>query len=360
MISEKEVNELFKKFVKTTNNDNFKIEFEDGEANYKLNLNYIIQDKSAIRDSYDPVLHISKYKDFIKKLTVLINKEYEFYKEDKEFMGLTEEGYKDYIMLSTFVNMQEADFNSPMSYFDRLIKAYDEKYVFNKKEKVGEIAVGNKKIEIIHSDRRNSATMESPVSKKIILKDGDKEFALPRVHYYISDNKIYIMGIQNFNKSNDEFCKKMDRYLRRFNKGLEDIEISEDGKVDTIRDISVRALASLTLFISLFEKYGEFYMPDYLPLRYNNKYKVCKDNKDYEEIDKIQKNLTDRFLMTGVRFCEHFPNFDYNFYNGLLQIQIGNGNVSDKERTLVHEFFDSVNESAKKEPIVLMKKTIRR
>lgn len=371
MFSKKEVADLLKKFVMGTYKDTLKLSFEGiGEVDYRISLNYSMKDKDFVKDSSRPILYAGDSKNFITPLTKLFNIKYEYHKDDKERLGLTEEGYKDYILLSCFLNMQELDFNSPISYFNRLIKSYEQEYKFNEKVKMGEIEVKEEKVNIHGYDRKNMASMESPVSKQFFLEQDGKVFLLPRIHYYISNDSVYIMGIQNYgnkqlyvdeideeakqkNNELEKFHKMIDRYLRKLNKGIDDVEVSKEGKVETIKDVSVSALASLTLFISNMSNYSKFYMPDFLPLRYQN---VKKDTEEKEIKANIhQTNITDKFLMTGVRLCEHFDNIECGFENGFLEMYVDKYVPSRTKTDEIYKLYESVKEKENREIKIIRK-----
>lgn len=341
MMSVENISEIFKNFVKQSYNDSVNIEFEDGLVDYRISLNYIIENNSNIKNNNNPTLTISNYKVFIEKLTELMNKKYEYHFKDKEYMMLTENGYRDFLLLGIICNMQQIDFDNPINYLQRQINAYDVNYDTDNRRKTGDFKLGNENVEIYESDKKNIATMESMVSKCFIMKLNNEEYLLPKVHYYISDGKVYILGIQNSkNQSKNNLCKKIDRYFRKMDKGLEEYEQSKNGEIDGVKDVSVSALASLTLFFSSLKEYKEFYLIDYLPLRYANKFKSNISEEEVKEIDRIQTNITNKFLMTGVRLCEHFDNMDYDFFNGILNICLDN--YKHQEGNIIYDIYESI------------------
>ena len=347
MLSFKEVDSLFKNFSKQTYTDSLKIAFEDGEIDYRISLNYIIEGNRKIKKDSNPTLHISNYKVFIEKLTELLNKKYKYHYVDKSYMMLTEEGYHNFILMSTICNMQEMDFNNPIDYLDRMNKAYDVNYDINRKKDIGIFKMGDTNVEIYQYDKKNMSTMESMVSRHFIMKKGNEEVLLPKIHYYISDDKVYLMGIQsNRKKELNTLSKKLDRYLRKMDKGLDKYARNEEGKVESIKDISVSALASLTLFLSSMREYKEFYMVDYLPIRYMNKMKNNISYEETEEVDRIQTNVTNKFLMTGIRLCEHFDNLDYDFFNGLLKIEAKE--YKHQQDNIIYDLYEAVNKTKKR------------
>ena len=87
-------------------------------------------------------------------------------------------------------------------------------------------------------------------------------------------------------------------------------------------------------------------MVDYLPLRYMNKFKNNTSYEESEEIDRIQTNVTNRFLMTGVRLCEHFNNFDCDFFNGLLKIETSE--YKHQEGNIIYDLYESIKTNKKR------------
>ena len=357
MLSVQNVDKLFRDFAKQTLNGSLKIVFANDLfsenpfavdiVDYKIGLNYIIEGKEKIENEQNPTLNISNYKTFIENLTELMNKKYEYHYNDKNYMTLTEEGYLNFLLMGIISNMQEMDFNYPIGYLNRMIDAYDKKYEFDNKKEVGNFKIGDLNTTIVQYDRKNMATMETMVSRQFLIKKDDQEVLLPRIHYYISGNKVYILGIQNYSKDKDNsLSKKVDRYLRKMDKGLEEYEQSDNGKVEGIKDISVAALASLVLFMSSYSEYQEFYMTDYLPIRYMNKLKNDVTDEDINKIDKIQTNITDKFLMTGVRLCEHFDNLDCDFFNGVLKIDVSE--YKHQEGNIIYDLYESIKTMKKR------------
>lgn len=347
MLSVQDVDVLFRDFVKQTYNDSLKIAFEDALVDYRLSYNYIIEGNKKIKYNDCPIMNISNYKVFISLLTELMNKKYEYHFKDKDYMMLTDKGYLDFLMMSIVCNMQEIDFSNPVKYLERMIAAYNHTYKTGVYEVVGNFKMKSNDIEIVQFDRKNLATMESPVSRQFAMKMNNQEFILPRVHYYISGNKVFIMGIQNDRKKEmNSLGKAIDRYLRKMDKGLNDIEQSQMGQVNNIKDISVSSLASLTLFLSSMQEYKEFYMVDFMPSRYLNRLKNDVTAEEIDEIYRIQLNSTDRFLMTGARLCEHFNNMKGDFFNGIFKIEVGE--YKHQEGNIIYELYESINNMKKR------------
>lgn len=349
MLSKEEVNRLFKTFVANSNEDTFKIYDEDGDfIDYQIMLNYSIEDKIIRKSPNSPMLMISDYENFIDTLTILLNKMYNFCINDKDYFYFSENNYNLYLIMCCLINMQEFDFNCPIQYLERLIDSLDHKYNFDKLINIGNFMMNNDQVDIYTIDKKNRGTMEALQSKTFVLKLGDEQITLPRIHYYISGDAIYITGIQNNTKQQKtNFSKSLDRYLRKLDKGIEETP-NDNGEVNNIRDISPSALAALTLFMSSNSEYTTFCMTDYLPLRYQNKLGNIKNEDDLNEINRIQKNATNRFLMTGARLCHHFQNWECHFFNGIQRIYVKEYSKFSRENNIIYDLFESIQHHKKR------------
>lgn len=349
MLSKEYVDKIFKKFVTLSNKDTFKIFYEDGTVtDYQIMLNYSIEGRVLRKNDNSPILMISDYNLFIDYLTALLNKMYDFCYGDKDYFEYNEDNYNLYLIMCCFLNMQETDFNYPIQYFDRLTKSFDIEYNFGSETLLGSFTLNGETIEIYEENKKNKATLEAFQSKKLKLKRGSDQFLLPKIHYYISGDAVYITGIQNNKKQEKtDFSKTIDRYFRKLDKGIDETP-SENGEVNNIKDISPNALAALVFFIASNSEYTTFYMTDYLPLRYQNKLGNIKNEDDLNEINRIQKNATNRFLMTGARLCHHFQNWEYNFFNGIQRIYVKESNKSSREDNIIYDLYESIQPHKKR------------
>ena len=300
----------------------------------------MIEGNSLFSREDSPLLSISNYRDFIKQLTLLLKKMNDYCINDKDYFMFDEDNYNRYLLMCCFLNMQEQDFNNPLSYLQRLSNSLDYHYNFNKTNLIGSFSLNENIVNIYETDKKNIASMEATQHKQIILECNGETFLLPRIHYYISNDRIYITGIQNKPlKEKTSFSKKIDRYFRKLDKGI-GVEDSYESGINTIKDISPSALAALTIFISLYKKYKKVYMTDYLPLRYQNKIKKIRSEEDIIEIDRVQANATNKFLMTGARLVEHFDNIEGYFNNGILELDISP--YTKQTGNIIYELFESI------------------
>ena len=349
MYSTSVVKKRFENFVENSINDTFKITYDDGyKIDYHLTFNYEIEEKKLTGNYDNPTLKIPNYNLFVEKLTNLLNLMGTYHLEDKDYYDFSFENFIDYLLVCFFSNMNEYDLNNSLNYLDRLIQSYNQKYDYQQK-KAGNISIKNKEIEIHENTSKNKASMEAPLHQTFFFKNNDECFYLPKIHYYIANNNCYIMAIQNHTKKQENSISKfLDRYFRKLDKGLDNIERSENGEINNIKDISPNALAALTLFVSYHKNISDFYFPSYLPLRYTNKLETLKiKGLDLNEADRIQSNLTNKLLFTGLRLCEHFNRSEiYLNDDGFLKIKFNPSRKNDDN--IIKDIYNSINFSNKK------------
>lgn len=341
-----DVKSRFDNFINLSSSSTFKIFCENGDViDYHISLNFDIEGKIRRKKKDVPMFKIQNYTKFIHKLTYLMNLMDDFHENDSDFLDFQDDSFLDYLILSYVVNMQEQDFNNPMSYIDKMINAYSKNYNIGKEKISGYFLFDNKKVEILEKNRKNLALMEAPLYKLFILKNEDGEFILPKIHFYISGDNVYITGIQNSKTSQScVLYKKLNRYFRKVDAGLDEIERSSSSMPETIKDISPNFLVALTLFFSSMKEYKNFYMSDFLPLRYQNKAQQDpKRRPNDEELDRIESNVINKFLLTGARFCEHFDNATLDFNNGYLNIKMDK--YTPKQGNIIYSLYESINSS---------------
>jgi len=344
MFNLEEIKTAFKSFVEQTSTSSFKLDFDSYAVDYHISLNYDIEGKTILNNDAFPLVKISNLNLFLAKLLKLSNLMASFHNNDKIYFDFSKDSFLKYLLLSFFSNMNEFDYNNPLSYIDKMTIAYCHNYYIGEEKLAGNILVNSELINIYEQSAKNIATMESPLYKQFIFKNRDYTYVSPKIHYYIANNVVFITGIQNSKKKNiNPLSKKLDRYFRKVDAGLEDVEKSED-KVLTIKDISPSFLVALTLFISSFKEYNNFCLIDYLPLKYHNRIGVLKaKNIDIEEANKIQTNVTNKFILTGERFCEHFDNADFYYINGFFNIYMEQ--YEQQYGNIIYDIYESLNKS---------------
>ena len=154
---------------------------------------------------------------------------------------------------------------------------------------------------------------ETPYIMHLSFTDGKYIYNLPWIRYGISLNKsgekiAYIYALQKMEPcSDEEYNEKMKKILNRANKG-----------VKKYRNVTPSAISALTVFMGMLEKEGitAVKVPDFLIGRYGH----FAHAETQEEFDRIQTNLTDKFLRNFIRLSEQFEN---------IRIETGIGNGMD-------------------------------
>lgn len=175
---------------------------------------------------------------------------------------------------------------------------------------------------------------ETPYIMHLSFTDGKHIYNLPWIRYGVSLNKsgekiAYIYALQKMEPcSDEEYNEKMKKILNRANKG-----------VKKYRNVTPSAISALTVFMGMLEKEGitAVKVPDFLVGRYGH----FAHAETQEENDRIQTNLTDKFLRNFLRLSEQFENIK-------IETGIGNGMDSflcislDKMKESENEFLNAL------------------
>lgn len=148
---------------------------------------------------------------------------------------------------------------------------------------------------------------ETPYVIHLFFTDGIHIYNLPWIRYGISANKngekvAYIYALQQMEDSPcEEYNTQIKQILNSINKGIK-----------KYRNVTPSAIASLSIFLGILESHGIYKIeaPDFLILRYA-KYKHS-GLYSINEQDRIQKNLTDKFLRNFLRLSEQLGNLKIN------------------------------------------------
>lgn len=344
MLSTKYIHETFRNFIKQCSSEKG-LELVLGEVpvNYGIKLNFKINGKKKVVNDEYPLLNISDYNEFLSHLSILFNKLYDKCIEDKEYYQMNKQAYSEYVMMNIFVNMNSMDFSAPISYFDRISRSLDQNYKINNRTHIGDMILKGEKVKIYKDVKKNRLGMETLQHIVFTFENSNGEkYVFPRIHYYLEDNHAYILGVQKGKEELDNsFAKKVDRYLRKMDKGIEE-NYNDEGSIESIKDISVSALGALTLFSAYYPEIENIYMIDYLPLRYMNKVNN-KNDEQIAKINNIQRNITDKFMMTGVRLATHFQHLDCGIEYDILNIEVNKYN--HQEGNIIYELYESVNKN---------------
>lgn len=322
---------------------------------YNIHFNSIIGTKEYIDDDSVPCLIIRNIDDFNNALIEYTRKEYEiinnpiFYDLLDAMCGYRVKDKIKYILSTVFINAREEDFKNPVEFLKLRIKFIENNQLFLKYNNYQIlVAMDDKEIEIFSN--LQSPSLETPYAFRSRIKylDGDniKYYNLPNISYGIADGKAYIYAIQK-NKGKNEEDKKINRFLYKINKGVEDDQEYYDYKElerqgidsiypENITDITHNSVLALTVFFGILkrENITDIVVVDYLPLRYLSKresittkmslYKKIYSDKEMEEKlishknkqDRDQNNMTNKFIRTFNRVNYHLNNLDIISFPG--------------------------------------------
>ena len=284
---------------------------------WPISFNTIIYEKEKIKISYFnknniATLVIKEEEEFLKLLNIYIKKEIDLNRKSIRFINDTKENRIKFLISYLFANASIMDFENPNSYIERRIDFLNNK-LFNEKIKIplGKIFLPKIESDIILEAENitQDVRMETPYCVKLKLTDKSNSytFKLPTISYGINEEngirKCYIYSIQNKeeppkDEKEELYRKKVSRMLYQLNKFVTD---------DDIKDVSVSFVLSLSIFINLLKKQNieKINIILYLPLRYYSRELAAskieneeKRNSLWERNEKIQTNLTQKFLTT--------------------------------------------------------------
>ncbi len=291
-------------------------------------------------------LVIKNEPEFFKLLEEYINKEIDLNRKNINFLHNTKENQIKSLISYLFVNASPMDFANPLEYIKRRIlfledKTLDEKRYISLKNTFNK--AGNSiylKIDNIKQDIR----METPYRLDftlIDLNDNDLCFKLPSISYGISEENnekvCYIYSIQNQKEDTTEKNitknKKISRML---------YQINNDNIEEDVKDVSVSAVLSLSILITLLKRknIGKMKAILYLPVRYlsrdisaNNQTNEEKKELLLQRNDLIQTNITDKFLRTIRRVSSQYEGINIkdlsSVENGYIELDL----IDPKYRT---------------------------
>lgn len=323
--------------------DNIIKEAANGKINSFFNYNVIfstIVNEDNVRydacdDSEDlviPTLYIKDKKSFDELLIKYVDKCLAFY-DDSNFPEevVSGEMYDEVdriskektILAYLFANATVEDFADPINFLRRRIDFFDNSSL--DKYDLGYSNILDSKLEV--SVSKDKLCNETPYQFSVgcISEDGEK-YELPKLKFGVSDGKAHVLAIQNVNKSNSSFAKKINRKLYKVGEGFskedDNYDIYQEGNLN---DITSSFLLVANVFVEYMNKQGvnDFVIPSILLERWNskvmaNKFRDARGIKPYEEAHeeqlRIQSNLTEKFLRTFLRLNHHCDNLSVTSY----------------------------------------------
>ena len=283
-----------------------------------------------------PTINIPNYARFLQKTEKYLQVAKQFYSSDQQYYEIDDNQFSKKLVLDMLINCSATDFSNIENYVDAKTKVVvqsqkflsalglEDRKPFSKQNLskqsepqkdlfLGKFDTGENITKIYASIYKNRSSIESPLVFLPYFQDAQTNtFYMPAIMFGLgTDNlgkkSIYIGAVQNFaEKQDSKFAKKMDRYLRKVNSGVD---------ADSIEyQVSPKAVVSMVMFLEYAKNLGAelLYATDFMPLRYNSKTNSpkCKDADIKEKIDSDQFNQTNRFMYLFERIEHHFKDIN--------------------------------------------------
>lgn len=324
--------------------------------------NKFIQSEVNYNDVIIPALIIKDKKMFDLLLIKYVEIAKEFYKEDKYIKRISEENSRDIseeminkiIMTLLWSNATIEDFNNPISFLQKRIFFLETKFD-DIRESYGysRILDGNIELKI----EKDMLINETPHKMVFSLNKENNNYYFPEVKFGISDGVVYIYAIQNTSQELSDYTKKVNRALYKIGEGfdasLDNFGVYEEGN---LKDVTASFLVSLNMAIAYFKDlgYSKFVVPSILPVRWNAKSigidRVSKNTEERkEEQNKIQDNLTNKYIRTFLRLQHHYDGVDILSYPYELDsnLTVLFGEDINSNNSLLNETFELINANKK-------------
>lgn len=305
-----EVKNLINEVLKEASQGRVVVNTENNSMVYYIKFFTEVEGKRNGEEVECPLAIIKNKEEFLTTVDGYLEVAYNHYKEYQGYYDLNDRDFDKLLLTTLFLNAGLGDFNDLT------------KYVSFKTEMIKNVQkLGDKTLKSFDGYTLNArieklkVNLEAPYKKSYYFDAGaGNTYTLPSLTYGIVGEEVYIYAVQGEKgKQQTNLAKKLDRYFRGLNKGIDDD--------DYIKELSPSALASITLFIKEMEKegYKTFKINPYLPLRYEMKQKVDalkaerqgkteEDKVKIEEFnDLIQFNITNKLGYLFPRFKHHFP-----------------------------------------------------
>lgn len=283
------------------------------KSNVEYIPNFVINDS----DAFEKILE--KYLNAVRNTNIKSTK-------------MDERHNEKYFLFNVWKNATNSDFQKPEKFINRYTNFILDD-TFSQYDDLTPLGHYEDNILMVRREQDDYG-FETPYIMHLSLTDGKHIYNLPWVRYGISNNKLgekiaYIYALQRMEPSSDEeYNQKINKILNRANKG-----------VKKYRNVTPSAVSALAIFFGMLEKEGikAIKAPDFLIGRYNR----FANADTQEETDRIQTNLTNKFLRNFLRLSEQFDNIK-------VETGIGNGIDSflcislDKMQGCDNEFLDSL------------------
>jgi len=328
---------------------------------------FISENKIFIKESADnedvivPTLMIKNKQLFDLLLIKYVNLAKEFYKDDKQLNEVKIENKEEKLLLTLlWSNATIEDYNDPIHFLEKRI-AFMESSLGELKNMFGYSNILDGNIEL--TIKKDLLVNETPY--KMVFSLCNKEnnnYYFPEVKFGIYEDSVYIYAIQNKNQESSPYVKKVNRALYKvgegFDSNLDNVAIYEEGN---LKDISASFLVVLNMAIAYFNSLGyqKIIVSSILPTRWNakriaiekaaKKFVLLNTENSIKDQDRIQSNLTEKFLRTFLRLAHHCDGINIMSYpyenDSNLTIYLHNEIKSNN--ALLNETFEIINQNKK-------------
>ena len=204
-----------------------------------------------------------------------------------------------YFMFNVWKNATSSDFSNPEKFILRYTNFITDNtfWEFDELTQIGKFD-GNM---LLAQRIQDDYGFETPYIMHLSLTNGKYIYNLPWIRYGISKNKngdkiAYIYAIQKMEQSSDE------KYNDEIKHSINKVNTGEK----QYRNVTPNAIAALTIFLGMLEGKGikGIKVPDFLIGRYGR----FSTAETEEKTDRIQTNLTDKFLRNFLRLDDQLEN----------------------------------------------------
>lgn len=310
---------------------------EKGE--WQFFVNFLINNEGILNkkenDNCLPVINISNYESFIKKISDYLVIARNFYKQDKVYYDLDDVAFDEKLIIDLFINATYVQMSNILNFIDFRVD------LLKNELKEEEFFIGRfAEYKAFGKIEKNRSNLEAPYKFKIYFENGEGDkFLLPSITFGVIDDKIYIYAVQSKKEKQTSKCAKtLDRYFRKLNKGIEEESLEHQ--------VSPNALASFVIFSSYARKSGFNYICAYdiLPIRYfsgikldEEKNKFFTEKELYEKHDQDQFNMTNKLMYLFLRYGFHFGEKSVSYDENQGEIGLNLTNLKLKGDNIIYD-----------------------
>lgn len=285
----------------------------------------LINSNNEYNDVIVPVLNIKNKDMFDTLLVEYVAKALDFYADSKYITNFLEDAklYNEEVCLEKIMlavlwnNATIDDFQDPISFLKRRIAFLDSE-IHENIINYGNVPLLNGKLSI--EIKKTEIYDETPYKMIIsLINEVEEIYNFPEIKFGLENDNVYFYAIQNEKNDRNNYSKKINRILYKVGEGFNEEEAEIFG-LGNLKDISASFLVALNITVSYFYNlgYNNIIASNILLTRWNAKRIVYEkklqknlvDNDAYLELlykqEKIQENLTEKFLRTFLRLKQHY------------------------------------------------------